>query len=165
MERDQAGNRYQDRGHLYPVQAEEETRAIKAIKQMNESYRDQVKALQKAAGIQISEEVSGYQSGFEMEEEYDVYEDGTDPDETEYSESGVPMEEEVGSIQDLDSAIASIKSAQAVINGLIGKQDLRGKGKHKQKLQVLSQELNNIQGALSNLASGNVKKKEKVLKP
>lgn len=165
MERDQAGNHYQDRDRLYPVQAEEETKAIKAIKQMNESYRDQVKALQKAAGIQISEEVSGYQSGFEMEEEYDVYEDGTDPDETEYSESGVPMEEEVGSIQDLDSAIASIKSAQAVINGLIGKQDLGGKGKHKQKLQVLSQELNNIQGALSNLASGNVKKKEKVLKP
>lgn len=109
---------------------------------MKESYKDEVKALQRAAGIVLSEEMAGYEAGVEMEEK---------------------KERPMYGVENLDSAINNLKLAQDSMNQLI--QDQQFRGKHKQKLQVLSQELNNIQGALSNLASGNVKKKEKVLKP
>lgn len=133
---------------------------------MNESYKQQVKALQKAAGIRISEELAGYKAGVEMEEEYDVYEDGTDTDDSKYSDT--PLEEKnkpLQGIEKLDPIIAGLKSAQDSMNALIADKDFTGK--HKQKLQALSQELNNIQATLSNLASANLKnkKKEKTLEP
>ena len=130
---------------------------------MNESYKEQIKALQRAAGIKITEEVTVSSSGVEMEE-YNAYEDGTDPDESQEAEA--PMEEKAQLVYGYDqimNAINSVKSAEENINALVA--DQKFNEKHKQKFQVYSQQLNNIQAALNNVASSGAKPKEKTLKP
>ena len=133
---------------------------------MNESYKEQVKALQRAAGIRISEELAGYKAGVEMEEEYDAYEDGTDPDAVEVSDT--PMEEKAQPVYGYDqimNALNSVKSAQDTINSLV--QDQKFNAKHKQKFSVYSKQLNDIQAALNNVASSGAtpKQGEKTLEP
>lgn len=134
--------------HQYQDLGEEETKAVNAIIKMNESYKEQIKALQRAAGITVTEEVTVSSSGVEAQE--------MEP----------PMEEKAQLVYGYDqimNAINSVKSAEENINALVG--DQKFNEKHKQKFQVYSQQLNNIQAALNNVASSGAKPKEKILKP
>lgn len=124
-------------------------------------YSEEAKNLQRAAGIKIDEEMFGYDAGVEMEEDYDVYEDGTDPDESEYADT--PLEErEMYGYDKIQNASNSIKAAEEALNGLI--EDQKFNGKFKAKFQVYSAKLNDLHAALNNIASAN-EKPGKTLKP
>lgn len=131
---------------------------------MEKNYDDEVRALQRAAGIrrqQISRHIVESEA---MDEEYDVYEDGTDPNSDEYSTT--PMEERVKPIygyEQITSALNSVKAAQESLNALVS--DRKFNTKHKQKLVVYSKQLNDVQAELTNLSNPGTKKQEKILHP
>jgi len=110
---------------------------------MEESYRDQVRALQRSAGIKITEEMAGYKAGVEIEEKA----------------------QPVYGYDQIMNALNSVKSAQDTINSLV--QDQKFNAKHKQKFSVYSKQLNDIQAALNNVASSGAtpKQGEKTLEP
>lgn len=109
--------------------------------QKHPTLEEQARRLQAAAGIRLSEEVTVSSSGVEIEEK---------------------RQNPHGYDQMLD-AVNKIKEAETLLNSLI--EDQKFNERFKPKFQVYLQQLNNIQAALNNAASGGVKKKEKTLTP
>lgn len=98
---------------------------------------DQVKSLQKRAGIPVKEEMAGYK-----------------------------VEERAKPIHGYDNLLNAANSARAAresINALIA--DRKFNEKHKAKLQKYLQPLQDVQSELTNIASTGAKKQDKTLKP
>lgn len=121
-------------------EADASTKAINKLKEMNASYAADVRAMQRAAGIRITEEMAGYDAGVEM---------------------GINEREMYGYDRILNAA-SSIKAAEETLNALVA--DQKFNDKFKDKFQALSAKLNAMHGTLNNLASPN-KKPGKKLEP
>lgn len=119
-------------------EADASTKAIDKLREMNSSYADQVRAMQRAAGIRITEEMAGYEAGVE---------------------TGLTEREMYGYDRILDAA-ASIKTAEETLNALVT--DQKFNSRFKQKFQVLSTKLNAMHGELNNVASPNEKPGKKL---
>ena len=120
----------------------------------DEAYAEQVRALQMAAGIRIKEEVTVSSSG--VEEDYDAYEDGTDPDGKEFSDAPLEEKEMYGYDGILDAA-NGIRAAEEAINKLVA--DPKFNDRFKRDFQAYSIKLKTMSKDLTNIASPGKSKK------